>query len=548
MIIDVKQFSITPDTGKDMTPNFIKLFTYLKGVEGKKEVKLEKGIYDLYCDDAVKKVTYISNTIAEKEKAVPDRVVPLYLEGITDMDFDGADSKIIIHGKSSNIFMESCERVSMRNFIIDRAQPAVSQIEIVERTKSSATINIHKDSKYTVKNGKLLFLTDNSSYNPHRDKLVWWYGVSESATTPIINRTRVNPFSRAKAQEIAPGVVKLKYLFGNPCKVGQFYHIHPRYREEVGIYGNRCKDIEFINVHERSNYSHAFIFQTCENITLKSVSSAPDPESGRIAASHTDCVHCSMCKGHISVTDSRFEGAFDDVLNVHGFHFKIVAKKDGIITVKFMHPQAYGFMPFDIGDKLIVVDSKKLVSEGELSIKSIKAIDNYRIQLEVDGDIDRASVGKYIEDISKCADVTFKGNYSVKIPTRGLLLTTRGKVVVEDNVFDNMQMSGILISDDAKSWYESGAVRDVSIKGNKFIKCGGQAIYIMPENLLFADYVHKGISIENNEFIYDTSRAIYAKDSCDIVIKNNIFRPSAQSKPTVMNNCANVTIEDNTVI
>ena len=123
MLIDVKQFSIMPDTGKDMTANFLKLFAYLKDIDGDKEVKLEKGRYDLYCDHAIRTVTYISNTIAEREKAVPERVVPLYLEDISDLDFDGSDCEIIIHGKSSNMFLERCERVKIRNLIIDRAQP-----------------------------------------------------------------------------------------------------------------------------------------------------------------------------------------------------------------------------------------------------------------------------------------------------------------------------------------------------------------------------------------------------------------------------------------
>ena len=59
MLIDVKQFSIMPDTGKDMTANFLKLFAYLKDIDGDKEVKLEKGRYDLYCDHAIRTVTYI---------------------------------------------------------------------------------------------------------------------------------------------------------------------------------------------------------------------------------------------------------------------------------------------------------------------------------------------------------------------------------------------------------------------------------------------------------------------------------------------------------
>ncbi|MDE5618335.1 MAG: right-handed parallel beta-helix repeat-containing protein, partial [Clostridia bacterium] len=323
--------------------------------------------------------------------------------------------------------------------------------------------------------------------------------------------------------------------------------IHIKYREEVGIFCNECESVAFENVHELSNYSHAFIFQCCNGIELKNVSSAPQEGSGRIAASQTDCIHCSMCKGLVSVTGSKFEGAFDDVLNVHGFHFKITDKGADYITVRFMHPQAYGFKPFDVGDKIVTVNGSTLVCGKEYEIKSVEMLDLYRIKLVLAGDLSGINKGEYIEDITKCADVVFKDNYCTRIPTRGVLVTTRGKVLIENNVFDNTQMSGVLISNDAKSWYESGPVKDVTIRGNKFIKCKGQGVFILPENRIFSDYVHSGIKIEDNEFIYDTPRAIYAKNSRDISVRGNTFVPLTRSKPIVFDNCADTVEEDNTV-
>jgi hypothetical protein len=96
--------------------------------------------------------------------------------------------------------------------------------------------------------------------------------------------------------------------------------------------------------------------------------------------------------------------------------------------------------------------------------------------------------------------------------TRGLLVTTRGKVVIEDNVFYRTGMQAILIADDAKGWYESGPVRDVLIRGNRFEECGynstpdNYAIAIVPENpeLVPGYAVHRNIRIEDNYFrVYD---------------------------------------------
>ena len=63
-----------------------------------------------------------------------------------------------------------------------------------------------------------------------------------------------------------------------------------------------------------------------------------------------------------------------------------------------------------------------------------------------------------------------------------------------------MQMSGIFIADDARSWFESGMVRDVTIRNNNFIECGAPVILIAPENKCNDGYVHRNITITNNLF------------------------------------------------
>ena len=126
-----------------------------------------------------------------------------------------------------------------------------------------------------------------------------------------------------------------------------------------------------------------------------------------------------------------------------------------------------------------------------------------------------------IEDVSACPDVTFTGNTATRIITRGLLLTTRGKVLVENNHFVSTTMSGILLSDDAESWYESGMCLDVTIRNNVFDYCGGNGVLILPENKVHEGAVHKNITIEGNEFKKCRNECFYIKSSSDIKIMNN---------------------------
>lgn len=54
---------------------------------------------------------------------------------------------------------------------------------------------------------------------------------------------------------------------------------------------------------------------------------------------------------------------------------------------------------------------------------------------------------------------------------RSVLVTTKGKVLIEGNYFSS-QMHGILIEGDNHKWYESGAVQDVTIRNNMFENIG----------------------------------------------------------------------------
>jgi len=72
------------------------------------------------------------------------------------------------------------------------------------------------------------------------------------------------------------------------------------------------------------------------------------------------------------------------------------------------------------------------------------------------------------ENISYTPEVEIRNNDFAAIPTRGILFTTRKKVLIENNIFRNMAMESIFISNDSNAWYESGPVKDMTIRNNVF--------------------------------------------------------------------------------
>ena len=108
-------------------------------------------------------------------------------------------------------------------------------------------------------------------------------------------------------------------------------------------------------------------------------------------------------------------------------------------------------------------------------------------------------------------------------------------------------MSAIDISDDANSWFESGPVREVTIRGNRFIKCGEPVIRIMPENQTVDpdQPVHQGIRILDNWFDLTGNSAVSAKSTRGLTITGNRF--SSSSLPIQTRACTEVTIDHNEV-
>jgi hypothetical protein len=217
--------------------------------------------------------------------------------------------------------------------------------------------------------------------------------------------------------------------------------------------------------------------------------------------------------------------ANDDAVNVHGTHLRITGKPSGrTVKVKFMHPQTYGFDPFFKGDSVEFIDSRTLLPYAVNVIEEVKKLNDKEYELKMKNDI-QVKTGKndVLENISRTPSLTVRNTTIKHIPTRGILVTTRRKVLIEENNFIKTVNSAVLIADDARSWYESGYVTDVTIRKNKFIKCGTPVINIHPENRSTEKnrYVHHNIRIENNYFEQDRLPLVYAKSTDNIVFKDN---------------------------
>lgn len=195
-----------------------------------------------------------------------------------------------------------------------------------------------------------------------------------------------------------------------------------------------------------------------------------------------------------------------------------------------MHHQTYGFEAFFANDSIAFVNPQTLMLIGYAKLKNAKLLNKREMELELEEDLPKnLKIGDCIENITWTPEVTIRNSRFERTNTRGILVTTRRKVLIENNTFYRTGMHAILIADDALSWYESGPVRDVTIRNNIFEACGYNSapgnyiISIAPENheLVTGYFVHKNISIENNIFkVYDYP-ILSARSTEGLVFKGN---------------------------
>lgn len=539
--INAADFGIRP--GQEIAKELTQLFSAV----GKKEeqtVTFMPGTYYISSANCQKYMLYITNTVGDKEfnsQETPHlNPVPFYLNALENLTVDGHGAVFVIDGKVTNMVLDGCKNITIKNMEIRHLHPDMHELRVVKKTPFTIDYEMDADTQYQIEKGKLYFYgtdyrcaADTHALNAH------WIGLIRKDTPQKLTRVRHPLFGVLGLRDL--GQRRFRAVYSNTIRfrTGDRFSLFDVRRQFAGIFVNRCANICLENIRQRFNYSLAFVAQDSENLSLENVMFAPEKDSPRRLASVADFMQVCMCRGNFTVANSTFDGSGDDCLNVHGIHFKIIDKQRDGITVRFMHPQSHGFNPLRTGDRIAFINPKTLLEEGRTEILKSQLFNETDIRLVLRSTVG-ASVGGVIEDIDACPDVVFTGNRLTRIITRGLLLTTRGKVHIAHNHFISTSMSGILLSDDAKHWYESGMCTDVCIENNTFVSCGETPIRIKPENSVHQGAVHKNIHIKNNRFEKYKGYCVTAKSTDHLVLNGNSYHSKKHLKTT---DCTNVYTE-----
>lgn len=488
------------------------------------KIILAAGRYDFFPDGAVKKQLHISNT---NDTPYAPKAIALMFDHCRFVQVEAANAKIELRGKMIETFIDQSTDIQLNGISYDYQRPTVSELKVTGRGVNYADLLIHPDSKFSIRDSILTWQGEGWSYSSHTYWQVFNPATNELSRTDI--ESEGNRF-------VAMGGRNVRVYFKKDpgFKKGLTYQTRDVLRDCAGIFMRQSKNITLKNMRIYYMHGMGVVSQYCENIKIDGLVVKPAESSGRTSAAWADILHFSGCKGKIEVTNSYLSAANDDAINIHGTHLKITGKPNSNqLKVKFMHDQTYGFNAYAPGDSIDFVHPESLLPYSGNVVLSSEMLNDKEILLTLKLPLPATINGNdVIENTTATPEVWIHDNVIARIPTRGILTTSRRKTVISHNDFQRTVMSGIYINDDASNWYESGPVKNVLISGNHFDKCGVPVIDIHPENteVNHKMSVHSNISILNNVFKMPDSTIIRLRSTNNIRISGNTIQAAKPVK------------------
>ncbi len=510
--------------------NFVKELNF--AINDDTEIVVQKGEYHIFPQDCSHKTFKITNSMSEanmKEAGETsyDKFLGIVIEGKKNVTVDCSGSKIICHGRMIPFYGFESENVTLKNFSVDYSEPTVFELKVLEIAEDYYLFAVHPDTKYRIEeNGKIVFYGENFECPRKLHYCQRWIPEGD-----LIRRQVYNPFNDATAhwEEISDHIVKCHFVnstFNPYCLyIDGDIQLRDGVRDHCGLLFDCCKNAVMTDVNMYYMHGLGIVAQRTDGLTLTRVNCAPEMGRGRKISSFADCCQISSCRGDVTVTDCLFDGANDDAINVHGTYMKIVESEGNTIIARYIHGDTFNYNIFEDGDEVEVCDPEFMLMEDRARVVSSELINPYDIKIVFDKPADKFKEGFVIENISACPNVHISGCIVRRIPTRGFLVSTRGKVLIENNKFYSLCRAAVLIANDAALWYETGPVEDVTIRNNMIFNQTAKPIFrIQPENKQFREneFVHKNIRIENN-IAEGTEQVawLYAKSADNVILKGN---------------------------
>lgn len=528
-------------------------------------VVLAEGRYDFYPADAVQREFYVSNHDQEQPKRVG-----ICLENWQNLTLDGNGAELVFHGQMLPIALVNSSQVTLRNFSVDFENPHIAQVEVLKNEGD-------KGITFRVEPWVNCRINEKGYFETYGEQ--WSYahytGIAfEKKSRHIVYNTSDLWIDTKGVEEVEPRVFHAPNWRDERLLPTTIVAMRTWRRPAPGIFLDHCSNTALCHVTVHYAEGMGLLAQRCTNLALDHFDVCLKPNDPRYFTTQADATHFSQCKGVIRSENGVYEAMMDDAINVHGIYLKVTERVDDFtLRCRYEHEQAWGFAWGDKGDEVAFVKAKSMdllphqnrIADIQPSDKKeIKGAKEFLIRFEnsLPAELQDSLYG--IENLTWIPEVIFRHNVVRNNRARGALFSSPLKTVCEKNLFDHTSGTAILLCGDCNGWYESGAVRQLRIRKNKFVNAltnmfqfTNAVISIYPEipdlesqSTPFHGGGKNAIRIEKNHFVTFDQPLLYAKSVDGIrfrknqVTKNNDYKPFHwNQEPILLEKVKNADVE-----
>ena len=501
---------------------------------------------------AFEEYQYISNNDPSMKR------IAFQLQDVKDFTIDGNGTVLMFSGHISPFNLERCTGITVKDMTIDFKRAFVSEGKITAVGKGFFEVEFPEYYDITFREGNLVFRDENNETYPYSNLLEF---------DPVRKEVAYHVHDywiwteSSQAEQVVPGRYRFYRDDYGDGTVGNVMAFGASYRNNPAFTLLDCDGFNLVDVKLYNCCGMGVIAQSSKDIELLRMDVEPTPGSDRVISISADATHFVNCKGYIRMIDCIFRGQKDDATNVHGWYMAVdkVLAKDKLL-LRWRNDAQFGIEFIKPGMTLELVDNQNMETYSRAKVKAVNHINSEYTEVILDGELpDRVKPGDVVAEDDGYPDVLISGCYIGNNRARGLLIGSRGKVVIEKNTFHSPG-TAILFEGDGRYWYEQSGVRDVVIRDNVFDNCmygaasWGSAVIAVGSGIPDKEHsrYHKNILVENNVFKGFDNRIVNLYCVDGFTFRNNKIEFSDADYPAfgkpedrfIFKYCDNVKVEE----
>jgi len=394
-----------------------------------------------------------------------DKRIAFDIKGVDGLTIEGNNTLLLFSGFVSPFNIEDCRNITIKDLNIDYTRTHHSEGIITGTGDGWVTLKFPEDYIIKLQDGVLSFRDEDRVEYPYCNLLE--FDSEKREVAHYVHDYWV--FGTGLRADEMPGGEYKVYRKDIEATKGNVLVFGAKARLCPGFTVDGCEGFLLQNVNIWHCGGMGVIAQRSSDLELNHVNVVPSPGKDRMISITADATHFINCKGYIRMLDCDFRNQKDDATNIHGWYASAKKKTADDQLLCWFN---YGLDFIRPGMELEIVNHNNMMTYDTLKVKEVtKYNDDYSLVTFTEPVPECFEINDALADSqANTAEVLIKGCYIGNNRARGILIGSKGKVVIEDNTF-HAPGTAILFEGDGNYWFEQSGVKDVIIRNNLFDNC-----------------------------------------------------------------------------